>query len=65
MEHTDNTEAMLASLRAIRAIENISCAELCQLFDAIGAKMTERGFSRLDMDALDDCAGFICKEVTA
>ena len=54
-----------AAVSAIRAIENITCDQLRDIFNVIASKMTAADFSTVDMDAIDELSGFICGEAEA
>lgn len=56
-----NTQTQRA-INAIRAIEQINCDDLQGLFSVMASKMTEAGFSYLDLAMIDEASGFICGE---
>lgn len=56
-------EQLLAATTAIRAIEHLSCEELAQLFNSLGCKMKDVGFSDLDLEIVDQVRDAVCGEV--
>lgn len=53
------------AVSAIRAIEEINCDNLLDLFNVITSKMVEAGFSQVDIDMMDEVSGFVCGESDA
>jgi len=51
-----------AAVKAIRAIEKIDCDNLLDIFNVLTSKMVSAGFSALDIDMMDEVAGFVCGE---
>lgn len=50
------------AIDAIRDIERISCDDLRALFNVMASKMNQAKFSDIDLEVIDDMAGFICGE---
>ena len=51
-----------AAVSAIRKIEVIDCDNLLDIFNVLTSKMTDAGFSALDIEMMDEVAGFVCGE---
>ena len=51
-----------AAVKAIRKIEVIDCDNLLDIFNVLTSKMVQAGFSALDIEMMDEVAGFVCGE---
>jgi hypothetical protein len=51
-----------AAVSAIRKIEVIDCDNLLDIFNVLTSKMVAAGFSAIDIEMMDEVAGFVCGE---
>ena len=52
------------AVKAIRAIDLIDCDNLLDIFNVLTAKMVAAGFAQVDIDLMDEVAGFVRGEDT-
>ena len=53
------------AVKAIRAIDLIDCDNLLDIFNVLTAKMVAAGFAQVDIDLMDEVAGFVCGDEQA
>lgn len=50
------------AVAAIRAIDQVDEQAIADILRVLASKMVASGFSDLDIEAIDDCLGFVCGE---
>jgi len=48
------------AVSAIRKIEVIDCDNLLDIFNVLASKMVQAGFAQVDINMMDEVAGFVC-----
>jgi hypothetical protein len=47
---------------AIRALGQVDCETVAQIFSTLAAQMKQSGFADVDLDMMDEIRGFVCGE---